>query len=241
VSDQVAADVVQEVFLTVFKRIKRFTKDGKPAAFRRWLYAIARYKVLQYWSDPEREFDGTGGCESWVKDVPGTGPSPDGSSEAGPGPVTKPDLRGVLGSIRPDWYAFWEHVVEGRSVEEVAKELDILPCAVDAAASRVLKHLCDVAEDGVQVRVLLLRRLLDLIKLEFKDHTFQAFWRVAADGRSAADVAEELGMSVPAVYTAKSRVLNRLREEAEALELYRAEEDGMTADVAVAVQREVTL
>src|SRR5262249_12628650 len=57
VPGQAAADVGQEVFLTVFKRISRFTKDGKPAAFRRWLYAITNYKVLEYWTDPAREFD----------------------------------------------------------------------------------------------------------------------------------------------------------------------------------------
>ena len=35
VPGQDAADVVQEVFLTVSQKIKTFAKDGKPAAFRR--------------------------------------------------------------------------------------------------------------------------------------------------------------------------------------------------------------
>ena len=45
----------------------------------------------------------------------------------------------------------------------------------------------------------------------------EAFQRFAREGRPAAEVAEELGTSVNAVLQAKSRVLNRLREEAAGL------------------------
>jgi RNA polymerase sigma-70 factor (ECF subfamily) len=213
--------VGQEVFLTVFKRISKFTKDGKPAAFRRWLYAITNYKVLEYWTDPAREFDRTGGSGSAIAHVPDGQPSPRVSSgfPQAVGPLANADLARVIESIRPDWYAFWQHVVEERSVEELAKELDIQPCAVETAVSRVLMHLHEVAQDGVPVRVLLLRRLLDLIRREFEDRTFQAFWMVAAEGRSAQAVADLLGMPVGAVHTYKCRVRKRLRQELEALEL----------------------
>src|SRR5262249_25395169 len=73
------------------------------------------------------------------------------------------------------------------------------------------------AEGGVPVRRLLLRRLLELIRGEFEPRTWAAFWGVAAEGRSAKDLGDELGMTVGAVYVAKSRVVKRLREEAEAL------------------------
>jgi RNA polymerase sigma-70 factor (ECF subfamily) len=49
--------------------------------------------------------------------------------------------------------------------------------------------------------------------VEFEERTWQAFWRTAVDGRSAADVGAELGMTPGAVRVAKSRVLHRLREE----------------------------
>jgi RNA polymerase sigma-70 factor (ECF subfamily) len=60
---------------------------------------------------------------------------------------------------------------------------------------------------------LLLGRVLDLIRGEFEDRTWQAFWRTAVDGQSPVDVADELGTSAGAVRVAKSRVLRRLREE----------------------------
>jgi RNA polymerase sigma-70 factor (ECF subfamily) len=57
------------------------------------------------------------------------------------------------------------------------------------------------------------RRAVELLRTEFEEHTWQAFWQVAIDGRTLAEVAERLGMSVAAVYQAKSRVLRRLRQE----------------------------
>jgi RNA polymerase sigma-70 factor (ECF subfamily) len=53
--------------------------------------------------------------------------------------------------------------------------------------------------------------------LEFEPATVRAFRRVVLDGAPSALVAQELGISVGAVYVAKSRVLGRLREEAQGL------------------------
>jgi RNA polymerase sigma factor (sigma-70 family) len=67
------------------------------------------------------------------------------------------------------------------------------------------------------------RRLFDWaaeqVRREFQDTTWQAFWRTAVDGEGAKQVAEALGMSVGAVYIAKSRVLARLREQIEELQV----------------------
>jgi len=47
----------------------------------------------------------------------------------------------------------------------------------------------------------------------FHDSTWQAFWQTAVEGESAKVVAERLGMTVAAVYLAKSRVMARLRAQ----------------------------
>ena len=57
------------------------------------------------------------------------------------------------------------------------------------------------------------RRALDLVRAEFENRTWEAFWRTAVDGQCPADVAQDLGVTVNAVYKAKSRVLRRLRRE----------------------------
>jgi len=59
--------------------------------------------------------------------------------------------------------------------------------------------------------------LLDLVEEEFEPMTLKAFRRLAVDGVSGAKAAQELGLSVAAVYVAKSRVLARIRQEAEGL------------------------
>lgn len=57
------------------------------------------------------------------------------------------------------------------------------------------------------------RRALELIRNDFEDRTWQAFFQTAIEKRSPSDVAANLGMSVQAVYKAKSRVLHRIRQE----------------------------
>jgi RNA polymerase sigma-70 factor (ECF subfamily) len=65
------------------------------------------------------------------------------------------------------------------------------------------------------------RRVFDWAASEvreaFTPNTWQAFWRTAVEGRSPQAVAVELGLSVGAVYVARSRVLGRLRRRVEAL------------------------
>jgi RNA polymerase sigma-70 factor (ECF subfamily) len=56
-------------------------------------------------------------------------------------------------------------------------------------------------------------RGLDLIRGEFEERTWKAFWQTAVDGRTPREVALEMSMTSGAVRVAKSRVLQRLREE----------------------------
>jgi RNA polymerase sigma-70 factor (ECF subfamily) len=59
--------------------------------------------------------------------------------------------------------------------------------------------------------------LLDVVEEEFEPLTLKAFRRLALDGVSGAVAAQELGLSVAAVYVSKSRVLARIRQDAEGL------------------------
>jgi RNA polymerase sigma-70 factor (ECF subfamily) len=61
------------------------------------------------------------------------------------------------------------------------------------------------------------------VKQDFAESTWQAFWKTGPDNRPISEVAQELGMSVGAVYIARSRVLARLRERIEQL----TEESGL--------------
>ena len=60
-------------------------------------------------------------------------------------------------------------------------------------------------------------RALQLMQTEFEQPTWRAFWECTTNDRPAREVAAELGLTVDAVYAAKSRVLRRLRQELQGL------------------------
>lgn len=51
------------------------------------------------------------------------------------------------------------------------------------------------------------------VRNEFRHDTWQAFWQTAVEGRPIADVAAEFGKGPGPVYTARGRVMKRLREK----------------------------
>lgn len=73
--------------------------------------------------------------------------------------------------------------------------------------------LNDDEPDEQQSRQQLFRRALDLIREDFAERTWQAFWKTVVEGRDTRDVAEELSMRPGTVRVAKSRVLQRLRQQ----------------------------
>ncbi len=59
----------------------------------------------------------------------------------------------------------------------------------------------------------LYRRALELVRSQFEERTWTAFWRVAVENRTPAEVAAQMGLTPNAVRQAKARVLRRLKEE----------------------------
>ena len=58
---------------------------------------------------------------------------------------------------------------------------------------------------------------MQLMKPEMDEATWKACWEHVVAGKPAVTVAAELGLSEAAVYSAKYRVLHRLRQELEGL------------------------
>jgi RNA polymerase sigma factor (sigma-70 family) len=55
------------------------------------------------------------------------------------------------------------------------------------------------------------------VEKEFKPDTWQAFWRTAVGGEAVSKAAQDLSMSIGAVYIARSRVMTRIRKQIEEL------------------------
>jgi RNA polymerase sigma-70 factor, ECF subfamily len=141
-----AADVVQEVFLTLLEQLPRFQYDPK-GSFRGWLRSILLHKCHDYHRRAARQVNAGSALEHLEDETPGG-----------------------------------EELFTLREYRE---------------------HLAG--------------RAMRLMRAEFQPVTWQACWETAVRNRPAAEVARELGISVNAVWLAKSRVLRRLRRELEGL------------------------
>jgi RNA polymerase sigma-70 factor (ECF subfamily) len=64
-----------------------------------------------------------------------------------------------------------------------------------------------------EYRRFITHRALQLMQADFEPTTWRSFWEHVSHGRTAADVAAEFGISIGAVYAAKTRILSRLRSE----------------------------
>jgi RNA polymerase sigma-70 factor (ECF subfamily) len=84
-------------------------------------------------------------------------------------------------------------------------------------ATQVLLELCPAPEDlEAEWEAEWQHRLFVWACAQVRGHvthaTWQAFWRTAVDGAECREVAAELGLSLTAVYVARSRILAQLKE-----------------------------
>jgi RNA polymerase sigma-70 factor, ECF subfamily len=110
----------------------------------------------------------------------------------------------------------WLWTITRNKIHDHFRKHQAVPVAVGGSDARQLvENVPDeepTDESGVQ-DYSLLHRALDLIRPEFEERTWHAFWSMAVDGRSAGEVGAQIGMAANAVHQAKFRVLRRLREE----------------------------
>ena len=101
-----------------------------------------------------------------------------------------------------DWFTRQRSVVVGAGESSAVRRLNEFPAAQDEDSS---------AWDQDHQR-----RLFEWaaarVRVEVQESTWNAFWETTVEGRSGKDVAAEWGLSVAAVYLAKSRVMARLKE-----------------------------
>jgi RNA polymerase sigma-70 factor (ECF subfamily) len=131
------------------------------------------------------------------------------------------DFRGEqpCGSFR----AWLRGISRHRIVDHFRNRQDAPQAAGGTGAHRAFLQVADSPEapacsDPPGAADALWRRALNCVQAEFEQRTWQAFWRVVVDAQRPAEVAEELGMTLHAVYMAKSRVMRRVRQQLDDLE-----------------------
>jgi RNA polymerase sigma-70 factor (ECF subfamily) len=151
--DADAADLTQDVFLTVARSAGRWRFDRRRGSFRNWLYGITRHRIAKFRERRRSQPVGDGGTDAVLRLAEEPAPAPD---EA----------------------AAWQDEFQRR----------------------------------------LFRLAADQVRDSCAPATWEAFRLTAVEGRSGADVAAEVGLSVGAVYVARSRVLARITERIRRLE-----------------------
>ena len=116
-------------------------------------------------------------------------------------------LRTILANRVGDYFSKQKHLPTATGDSDFLRRLDELESS-DSALSRQWDR-----EHDEHVAAALMQR----VQGDFAPVTWQAFRRYVLEGEPAGRVAEELGLSLNSVLLAKSRVLNRLRQEATGL------------------------
>ena len=122
-----------------------------------------------------------------------------------------------------DSFRGWLWTITRNKLRDYFRRQDERPGAIGGTqANERLQEIPDPLTDGsdddsgFDADGSLAHRALELVRNEFEDRTWQALLRVVG-GQSPAVVADDLQMKVGTVYTIKSRVLRRLREEIDGL------------------------
>ena len=112
----------------------------------------------------------------------------------------------------------WLHTITANKARDFHRRNAVRREFNSEFSGEALARVCeDEVFDEAQYRTYLVQRMRQLIQAEFQPMTWRACWMSVTEGRSAADIGRELGISANAVRVAKWRVLRRLRSELEGL------------------------
>lgn len=129
-SPSVAEDLASETWLAAARQIRSF--QGGEAAFRAWLFTIARRRLVQHWRDSgRRPFTAEAGCDLLAR--PGSG---DTEAEVMEATAAQAAARAIAEALPPDQAdVVLLRILADLDVEQVAEILGKRPGTV-----RVLQH-----------------------------------------------------------------------------------------------------
>ena len=138
-----AADVLQEVFRTVWEGIGRYRHDRPGDTFRGWLSTITRSRIHDFYRRRAGQPEGAGGTDAHVRLMAVAEDEPASSDPTSPFCGL---LRRTLDLIQPEfedrtWQAFLLTATRGLTAVETAERLGMKAGAVRQAKYRVLRRL----------------------------------------------------------------------------------------------------
>lgn len=142
--DADAQDLAQRVLMAVSSAIGRWEKSNESVRFRHWLRRVARNAILNALSrQPQDRAAGGSSVQELLMEQPHVDPQSEAQIEL----EYRRELylraaRMVRGDVEPEtWRAFEMTVIENRSIDEAAAELDKPVGTIYAARSRIMRRL----------------------------------------------------------------------------------------------------
>ena len=145
--DADAADLTQDVLVSVANSINSFDYDPSASSFRHWLFTIVENRLRNFWRCPNIGGRGAGGTEA-IEFLTLQPQSEDSRCQQWELSCERRLFQVAANQVRDgfseaSWLAFWRTAVDGRSGREVATELGISVAAVYMAKRRVLARIKD--------------------------------------------------------------------------------------------------
>jgi len=135
-------DVTQQLLAAIARSVEGWRDDGSPASFRRWLHRVARNVVIKFLARERRQVGGRGGTDflDMLQQVP---------EQPNEAQLRAYEHELVLWSAHQvqaefhetSWRAFWETLVAGRAVGDVARELGVTPGSIYMSRSRIMARI----------------------------------------------------------------------------------------------------
>lgn len=142
--DADAADLMQDVLRSVARNANKMEYDPKRGTFRGWLYTVTRNKVYNFLNAQRNrpKAAGDSSTQERLDAVPDRNGEPDDWELEYRRQLSAKAMERVRGEFQDStWKAFWGTAVDGRSPQEVGKELNMSTGAVYVAKSRVIARL----------------------------------------------------------------------------------------------------
>ena len=143
-----AAEITQDVLSRVSQSIVRWDHTVENATFRGWLYRITRNLTIDFLRRKQREQTRMEKEELGLSQI--ADPSESESLEFR-AEYERQLFHWAASRLKPrfkpkNWNAFWMSTVEGRSIEEVAEELNLECGAIYVARSRIMSRLSQMIQ-----------------------------------------------------------------------------------------------
>ncbi|MGB7348085.1 MAG: sigma-70 family RNA polymerase sigma factor [Pirellulaceae bacterium] len=144
-----AEDLAQHVLVAISQAIERFEPDNQRAKFRTWLATIARRAIINALTrGPVDRAAGGSGVMSLLNEQTAVNEQTQTLSLDYRRQIFVAAANKIRDEFQSDtWEAFWQSVVEGVTVDEVAKRMGRSRGSVYTARSRVMARLKEIVQE----------------------------------------------------------------------------------------------